>query len=88
MTRKSKSTLSPDANPTDVFKIVPMQTRKETAKTVPFMVRLPLEIQAKLKAASYHDGETMMDIVARAISTEINRMEKQRGEPYPIPKGK
>lgn len=49
-----------------------------------FTVNLPTNIITKARSAVYYShGETLSALTDRALRKEIERMEKQRGEPFP-----
>ena len=49
-----------------------------------FTVNLPIDIIGKERSAVYYTlGETLSSLTERALRKEIERLEKQRGEPFP-----
>ena len=57
-------------------------TRKATVDRTGLSVSL--DVAARVRAAAYWEpGETVVGITKRALLAEIERMEQERGEPYP-----
>lgn len=55
-----------------------------TVAKVRTTVLLPVDLLDRARDACFYEpGLTMSDLVARAVKSEITKLEKRRGEPFP-----
>ena len=49
-----------------------------------FGTRLRADLIEKLRAAAYHDGLTITELVNRAVAEHLKEREDRRGKPYEV----
>ena len=65
--------------PTPVVEV----SKPSPKKSKRISINMPVELDEKLRDIAFSTGETMSSIVSRALWSEIQTMEEERGSPFP-----
>lgn len=72
------------ANPDDDQKSSPKKEKEDEGKGDKVTVQMDPELAQKLRAAVYYTpGLTMYQVVEKGVAAVIDKLEKDRGEPFP-----
>src|SRR5512135_733941 len=65
-------------------RVVPKQSGEKPAlETEKITIPFPVELAERVRNAAYWDRLTLAGIVTAAVQEALDRMEQERGEPYP-----
>lgn len=84
VTPEPKPEPEPDRQIETPLKVVP-STKAVREETVPTSFRLPKNLVARLRAASFWKRKKVGDLVRPAIEELVEKLEKENGGPFPTP---